>query len=78
MQTLDPGETGGAATPLKTDGIGADRIGIEIGASDAWQGARFGEAAAQRRAKRLALLLMTLSAAIMIGAGVAVWLTFFS
>ena len=78
MQTLDPSETGGAETPLKAEGIGGDRIKGEMGAPDAWHAAQFGEAAAQRRAKRLALLLMTLSAAIMIGAAVAVWLTFFS
>jgi hypothetical protein len=78
MQTLDPGETGGAETPFDTQRIAADRTKIEADESVAWQAAQFAEAAARRRARRLALLLMMLSAAIMIVAGVLAWLTFFA
>ncbi len=78
MQTLDPGKTGGAKTPFNAQGIAADRTRIEVDAPRTWQDSEFAEAAAQRRARRLALLLMALSATIMIVAGATVWLVFFS
>lgn len=75
MQTLDPGETGGTQTPFQAGGIAADRTRIEVDAAADWQSPEYAaEAAAQRRARRIALLLMFLSAAIMIVAGLVVWL----
>jgi hypothetical protein len=78
MQTLDPGETGGTETPFDAPGIAADRTRIEVDAPAAWQAEEFGEPVARRRARRLALLLMALSAAIMIVAGATVWLVLFA
>lgn len=78
MQTLDPGETGGAKTPFNAQGIATDRTRIEVDAPEAWEGSQSAEAAAQRRARRVALLLMVLSAAIMIVAGATLWLILFA
>ena len=78
MQTLDPGETAGAETPYNAQRIAADRARIEVDEPADWQRAQFAEAAAQRRARRLALLLMALSAVFMIVAGATVWLMFFA
>ncbi len=78
MQTLDPGETGGAEAPYNAQRIAADRTRIEVDAPADCQRAQFAEAAAQRRARRLALLLMALSAVVMIVAGATVWLMFFA